>query len=81
MPTVAQVIANYKNTEQPTIIKNVRVVSIYTNSGRRVEYTNITNLQEDKTTCKVEFDRMVDSKKTHIKMSGTIEMYEEVMDD
>lgn len=70
-----------EQTYQPKYIaENVRIVSIYTHSGKRVEYINLTNLREDKKAYKVEFDYIVNSKTTHVKMNGEIERYEEVIE-
>lgn len=78
---VKTITSDVEHTTQPEYIaKNVRIVSIYTHSGKRVEYKNLTNLREDKKSYKVEFDYVVNSKNTHVKMNGEIERYEEVIE-
>lgn len=62
--------------ESMFIAKNCVSVTIYTNSGKREDYLDVTNLTVGMKGRSVEFDRVVDGQNTHTWRSGVIEKYE-----
>ena len=63
---------------QPMFVaKDCVSVTIYTDSGKREEYLDVTNLTASRNSRSVEFDRAVDGQNTHVWRSGAIEKYEE----
>ena len=67
--------------ESMFIAKDCVSVTIYTNSGKREDYLDVTNLTASMKGRSVEFDRVVDGCKTHVWRSGAIEKYEERIND
>ena len=70
-------ISEKNNIKNPLLIKKCANVIIYTHSGKRETFANIENLTENEYERNVEFDNNVAGLKTHVKMNGEIEMYEE----
>ena len=67
--------------ESMFVAKDCVSVTIYTNSGKREDYLDVTNLTASMKGRSVEFDRVVDEHKTHVWRSGAIEKFEERIND
>jgi len=81
MKTVNQIVREYQNRQENVIAKFCKSVTIYIGSGERENFKSVKNLSENKNNQTVEFDRMVDGDCIHMKMSGEIERYEEIIYD
>ena len=62
------------------MVGKCKVVKIYTHSGIRRVFDDLTNLSEDKKGRIVEFNYVHYNVPVHVKMQGVVEMYEEVIE-